>query len=192
MNGPKDNLYSIDDAKVLSLRLSGAGQSSEAADSSPYIRFSSGTSARAKVATVEKVRESITPEHSTVRPSEPFTTWEAMLKWCSEITRAKSCFVVDPQGFILMREGDDLTDDGFEGAGAHLQLATTHLREMGLDGGDIQVMDIACEKKGMLVVQVPDASDDVFTLCFVGYASVTRTQKKLLHQQIQQSVLKMA
>ena len=191
MNGPKDNLYSIEDAKALSLRLSGAGTYSDKADAPSYIRFSAGTPAHARVAPPERTRESIVPDHAPPLPAEPFKTWEDMLKWCSEVTRAKSSFVVDPQGFILMREGEDSTEDGFEGAGANLQLATTHLREMSLDSGDVQMMDITCAGKGILVVQVFDASKDIFTLCFVGYSSVTRAQKKRLYEQIQQSVLKM-
>ena len=192
MNVSKEVLYNIDDAKALSMHLSGAKPKTDVERVSPYIQFSSGVTVATGKTPVSRPPQRSVSEPPPVQPSEPFSTWESMLKWCIEVTQSKSCFVVDPQGFILMREGEEFTDDGFEGAGANLKLAIEQLGRMELDSGEVQIMDFTYQKKNMLVVQVPDADVDIYTLCFIGASGITKVQKQVLFQQIQQSLLKLA
>ena len=191
MNGSKEDLYSVTDARALSLHLSGARKIIDEEKTTPYIRFSSGIQTPTAVAPVPKAADISPPAQTLTLPSEPFRTWEAMLKWCVEVTESKSCFVVDPQGFILMSEGEHPPDDGYEGAGANLKLAIDQMRLMGMDKGEIQSLDVMYPETGMFVIQAQDAENDFFTLCFFGSRAMADAQKKVVFEQIQRSVLQL-
>jgi hypothetical protein len=192
MNVFKENLYSISDAKALSLHLSGTKRFLDDTTALSYIPFSSGTDSRTDVARVERIAEAVpSGRPAPVAPSEPFNSWESMLKWCLEITQAKSCFVVDSQGFILMSEGEEPSEDGYEGTGANLKLALDQLRLMELNHGEIQLVDLMYSNIGVLAIQALDSDNDFFTLCFLGSESIDKSHKSVLFEQIQKSVLKL-
>ncbi len=192
MNVFKENLYSISDAKALSLHLSGTKRFLDDTTALSYIPFSSGTDSRTDVARVERIAEAVPSERpAPVAPSEPFNSWESMLKWCLEITQAKSCFVVDSQGFILMSEGEEPPEDGYEGTGANLKLALDQLRLMDLNHGEIQLIDLMYSNIDVLAIQALDSDNDFFTLCFLGSESIDKSHKSVLFEQIQKSVLKL-
>ncbi|MBN2528220.1 MAG: hypothetical protein JXR76_17640 [Deltaproteobacteria bacterium] len=190
MNESKDGLYNVNDAKVLSMRLSGARKPTDSERESPYIRFASGTTAAPRVVPMEQKASDVTvPKPTITQPEDPFENWEAMTKWCMETAKAKACFVVDPQGFILMREGGEAPEDGYEGAGANLLSAMDQLRHMELDSDDIQVMELTYRRKGVLVIRARDTDNDFFTLCLIDSSGVTEAHKKMIYQQIQKNLL---
>lgn len=190
MNVSRESLYSINDAKALSQHLSGTRKFLEDETASPYVRFSSGTESRPRAARVETAVEAAPAEPPPpTAPSEPFSSWEAMLKWCIEMTGARSCFVVDSQGFILMSEGEELPEDGYEGTGANLKLALDQLRLMDLNQGEIQLIDLMYSNIGVLAIQALDSDNDFFTLCFIGAGAISKSLKAVLFEQIQKSVL---
>lgn len=194
MNESKDGLYSIDDAKMLSMRLSGTSKPAASDSESPYIRFSSGATAARRVASVappvsKETASPARPQPAVTQPEDPFDNWEAMTKWCMTTAQAKACFVVDPQGFILMREGGEAPEDGYEGAGANLLSAMDQLRHMELDSDDIHVMELTYRRKDALVIRARDTDNDFFTVCLIDCTGVTEAHKKALYQQIQKNLL---
>lgn len=192
MNVSKESLFSVDDAKALSLHLCGDKPATGTDSGAPYIQFRSRvrpTPAAVQSVPLEKTAEVKAKPQVLEQPAEPFRSWEPMLKWCMEVTRSKSCFVVDPQGFILMREGEEAVDDGFEGAGASVQMALDQLKQMALDSGEVQAMELTYRRQGMLVLRAQDADNDFYTLCFFGFTDITDGQKKVLLNQLQTSIL---
>ncbi|MBN2718013.1 MAG: hypothetical protein JXX14_19345 [Deltaproteobacteria bacterium] len=192
MNVSREDLFNVDDARALSLHLAGVNTTFELESSAPYVQFKSRvTPTPATAVQSERPVENRTKQSDWEQPAEPFNTWDAMLKWCMDVTSSKSCFVVDPQGFILMRQGEESVDDGFEGAGANVQLALDQLKQMELNSGEVQAMELTYRQQGMLVIRAQDAQSDYYTLCFIGFTAITDGQKKMMLNQIQTSILQL-
>ena len=191
MNESKEGLYNINDAKALSLYLSGSKKLTDVESTSPYLQFTLGTQVKPKAVQTPGTDAESAEAKAPAIPGKPFDSWEEMIAWCFDITKSHSCFVVDPQGFILMREGKEFPEDGFEGAGANLQLAVDQLRLMELDENEINVLDLKYPDKTVFIVRAQDKDNDYFTLCFIGDTAVSDVQKKILFQQIQRSVIRM-
>jgi hypothetical protein len=196
MNVSKERLYDTEEAMTLSHQLTTGTTPHEKGDTtSPYIRFSSGSRTRPE----PRARQSVpAPSAATEAevvielPEDPFGSWEEMLKWSREVAGATSCFVVDSQGFVLMRNGEDLPEDGYEGVGANLGIAVDQLNQMEMDSGDIQVADLMYQNRTLLVIRVKDKDGDFFTLGMMDADRVSPENKKQIYRQVRRSLAQMA
>jgi hypothetical protein len=198
MSELKESLYDTTDAIALSLQLSSAGTGATSEvyqnDSIPYIRFSAGPRVAPPVPrpTPKPPAEATKAEPEISLPSEPFENGDEMLKWCIDAAGATHGFVIDSQGFVILREGEELTDDGYDGAGATLGLVVDQLNQLEIDGGEIQVADLIFQNRFMLVVHAKDKDNDVYNMGIIGSSPITTNQIKVIYQQVRRSLLQVA
>lgn len=191
MSVSKESLYDTEGAIALSLQLTGASQPTGRDDPSPYIRFSSGTRSGPQPVVQRQSRPappSPPSEDAITLPETPFESWEESLQWVREVSKAKAAFVVDSQGFVLLRQGEEQPEDGYEGVGANLGLAVDQLNQMEIEDGDIQMADLTYQSQSMLVIRVKDKEDDYFTLGVVDADNLTGENKKQIYRQIRRSI----
>ena len=191
MSASKESLYDTQEAIALSLQLTGASQPASRSETSPYIRFSAGPRSRPEPSSVQRPSRPAPPPAtgpSFELPAAPFESWEDTLKWIREVSEAKGVFVVDSQGFVLLREGDDQPDDGYEGAGANLGLAVDQLNQMEVEGGEIKMADLTYQNQSMLVIRVQDKDDDYFTLGVVDAENLSVENKEQIYKQVKRSL----
>lgn len=109
MSSRDGNSSDLERARTLSRRLS--GESDAPAPSAPptrFVRFSNRLPPRAARAADAAPAPSPVPAAPKPLPPAPasFESWDALLGWCLEVTRAKAAFVVDPEGFVIAHRGD--------------------------------------------------------------------------------------
>lgn len=193
MNELKESLYDTSEAIALSLHLSGAGADihHEQAENLPYVQFAVGPKhvppASRPIPQPSKVQANAEPGISL--PTKPFENGKEMLKWCIEAVSATYGFVIDAQGFVILREGEGLTDDGCEGAGGTCAMVVDQLNQMDIDAGKVQVANVIFQNRFMLIVHAKDKDGDIYNMGIVGPSLITTNQVKTIYQQVRKSLL---
>ncbi len=198
MSEPKDSLYDISDAIVLSRRLTGekatARKPSISPEDEPYIRFTAGVkpetqprrtpppaAAAAPVATPSVI------EHAPL-PTEPFGNWDEAIAWCIDFSKGRCGFIVDSQGFVMITHGKNIPEDGFEGAGANIGSVFTDLSQLELDSGAVRVAEITCETRSLLAIRIVDHNGEHCTLGLLSDDNTHVWPKHIVYQQIMKSM----
>ena len=192
MSDLKDSLYDTDDAIALSLQLTGKQTAGET-EHTPYIRFSAGPRVMTPAQKSAPVAvEQKPPEPEVTLPDTPFETGEELLKWCIETAEATAGFITDGQGFVIMKEGSVMPDDGYDGAGANMGMVVDQLNRMELDKGDIQLADLIYQDGFMLIISAKDKESDIYNIGIVGATPMKMRKKKAIYQQVRKNLMQLA
>jgi hypothetical protein len=193
MNEARDSLYNTGDAIALSLQLTGAAPTTSHGDENRYIRFSAGPRAAPALPRQSlKAEEEPHGEPDHALPAEPAANGEEMLKWCISTAAATTGFIIDTQGFVILKEGENIPDDAYEGAAANLGLVVNQLNQMEIDKGDVQVADLIYKDGFMLIICVKDKDGDTYNMGIIGDSPITTGKKKLIYQQVRRSLMQIA
>lgn len=194
MSEPKDSLYDLSDAIVLSRRLAGEAKKGSPSpiktDDAPYIRFSTGIksaieTARAPSVPVPSLR---TGTEAADLPTAPFHSWEEVLKWCIDFSKAKCGFIVDSQGFVMITDGKDVPADAFEGAGANLGGVFSNLDQMELASGKPLIADLTYEQKAFLAIRIVDHAGEHCTIGLIAEGNEQSWPKHAVYRQIMKNM----
>jgi len=149
------NSFDLKLACDLSRRLTGMDTSSDRTewmeDTQEYSRFPAAGVKQQDQEPAVTSRQEPSPEAAPLQaPTEDFfdapefVTWGDMLSWCMELSKARSAFVLDSDGFVIAYKGSEPTN-GFEGAGAELVYSMDHFARVDPNAGDLKSVNLIFE-----------------------------------------------
>ena len=197
MSESKDTLYDISDAIALSRRLTDDREGAAAETASPYIQFTADTRGSAPAARptappappAATAPPSASPSQAPAPlPDAPFHSWDDVLRWSVEFTKARCGFIVDSQGFVMITHGESIPGDGFEGAGANLGAVFIYMNRLDLDSGDARAADLTFGTRAFLALRIDDDAGEYCMLGLISDDSTHTWPKQAIYTQIMNSM----
>lgn len=84
---------------------------------------------------------------------DTFVTWGDLLTWCMEMSRARSAFVLDADGFVVAHLGEEPVN-GFDGMGAELAYAMDFLGRVDERAGVLRSVSLEFGKRAIFGFRV--------------------------------------
>jgi hypothetical protein len=112
-----------------------------------------------------------------------FDSWESIIAWCMNLSRAEAGFVVDSQGFVIASRGR-LPNQGVEGPGAELVCSIEQLERIEPEAGKLLSVEMEFDKKRMLGFVAGTGGSNCYVIGLISPESVSSAGKQAIIRQI--------
>ena len=106
---------------------------------------------------------------SLLEPPVDLDSWDLLLDWAMEISRARAAFIVDSQGFVIASRGNP-SSEGVVGLGAELCYIMDQVTEMDVDSGTVMSLELQFEAKRLTAFRGVLADDSTVSVGLISSA----------------------
>jgi hypothetical protein len=168
----------------LSRRLAGEEQPQERVSLVPpkYVRFRAGQQLVSAIETSLPVLEEKTDPALPSLPLEALDTWDKLLEWSADISRASAAFVVDSQGFVVATRGETASDE-LVGVGADLCYAIEQLDRIEPEAGNLRSVEIEFSGQRITALKVENDEGQMVIISFIVTLPMGDDIRRAIHTQ---------